>query len=285
MRLLYSGVLLALLLLGCAKEQPQASWVILDSWTLNANPDSQADQGEMTHDISQAFVNMDGQMLGAFELPVKFPIIGDGEHKFVIIPGIINNGISATKKRFPFMEQFEQTVNLVKGDTVAINLSTRYYDDLNFLIEDFESPAIQFDYANESTATLTREDDPSILEWGGYYGSIVLNDTDSLFSGVTTFGEVLPKQGAEIYLEFDYMNSNSLLTGVVSYGNGTYHEDPNIQVNPQDTPEWKHIYIDMKEIVSFRTESPFADMNFTAILDELGTEKYIYMDNIKVIYR
>ncbi len=285
MRLFYSGVLMMLILLGCAKEQPQASWVVLDAWTLNENPDSQEDQGEMTHDISQAFVNMDGQMLGAFELPVKFPVIGDGEHKFVIIPGIINNGISATKKRFPFMEQFEQTVNLVKGDTVAINLTTRYYDDLNFLIEDFESPAIQFDYANESTATLTREDDPSILEWGGYYGSIELNDTDSLFSGVTTFGEVLPKQGAEIYLEFDYMNSNSLLTGVVSYGNGTYHEDPNIQVNPQETPEWKHIYIDMKEIVSFRTESPFADMNFTAILDELGTEKFIYMDNIKVIYR
>lgn len=285
MKLFYSGIVLVFFLLGCAKEQPQASWVILDSWTLNENPDSQADQGVMTHDISQAFVNMDGQILGAFELPAKFPVIGDGEHKFVIIPGIINNGISATKKRFPFMEQFEQTITLVKGDTITISPSTQYYDDLNFLIEDFESPSIQFDYANESTATLTREDDPSILNWGGYYGSILLNDTDSIFSGVTTFGEVLPKQGAEVYLEFDYMNSNSLLTGVVSYGNGTYHEDPNIQVNPQENPVWKHIYVDMKEIISFRTESPFADMNFTAILDETGTQKFIYLDNIKVIYR
>lgn len=285
MRLLYSGVLLAFIFLGCAKEQPQASWVILESWTLNENPDAQADQGVMSHDISQAFVNMDGQILGAFELPAKFPVIGDGQHKFVIIPGIKNNGISATKKRYPFMEQFEQTITLVKGDTITINPSTQYFENLNFLIEDFESPALQFDYASESTATLTREDDPSIVNWGGYYGSITLNDTDSLFSGVTTFGEALPKQGAEIYLEFDYINTNSLLTGVVSYGNGTYHEDPNIQVNPQENPIWKHIYIDMKEIVSFRTESPFADMNFTAILDETGTQKFIYLDNIKVIYR
>lgn len=285
MKLFYASILIIVLLLGCAKEQPQASWVILNSWTLNENPNAQADQGEMSHDISQAFVNMDGKILGAFELPAKFPVIGEGEHNFIIIPGIINNGISATKKRYPLMEQLELTVDLIKGDTITINPETQYYEDLNFLIEDFESPSIQFDYANESNVQLTREDDPAVLQWGGYYGSIVLNNQDSLFSGVTTFGEVLPKQGSEVYLELDYMNSNSMLTGVVSYGNGTYYEDPNIQLNPQDNPVWKHIYIDLKEIISFRTNSPFADMSFTAILDELGTEKFVYLDNIKVIYR
>ena len=183
------------------------------------------------------------------------------------------------------MEQYEGTRTLIKGDTITMNPTTQYYEDLNFLIEDFESPSIQFDYANVSDMQIQRADDPSINQWGSYYGSITLNNTDSLFSGVTTFGEALPKQGAEVYLELDYMNSNSMLTGVVSYGNGTYHEDPNIQLNPQDDPEWKHIYIDLKEIISFRTESPFADMNFTAILDELDTQKFIYLDNIKVIYR
>lgn len=285
MKLFFTGVLIVFLFLGCAKEQPQASWVILEPWTLNANPDAQNDEGALSHDISQAFVNMDGKMLGAFELPAKFPVIGDGEHNFVILPGVINNGISATKRRYPFMEQYEQTVNLVQGDTITISPSTQYYEDLNFLIEDFETPSIQFDYANESDVQITRENDPAIVQWGGYYGSIELNNTDSLFSGVTTFGQVLPKQGAEVYLEFDYMNSNSLLTGVVSYGNGTYHEDPNIQLNPQDDPEWKHIYLDLKEIISFRTNSPYNDMSFTAILDELDTDQFVYLDNIKVIYR
>lgn len=285
MKLFYSSILIVTLLLGCAKEQPQASWIILNSWSLNENPNAQSDEGEMSHDISQAFVNMDGKILGAFELPAKIPVIGEGEHNFIIIPGIINNGISATKKRYPFMEQFELTANLIKGDTITINPETQYFEDLNFLIEDFESPSIKFDYANESDVQLTREDDPTVLKWGGYYGSIVLNNADSLFSGVTTFGEVLPKQGADVYLELDYMNSNSMLTGVVSYGNGTYFEDPNIQLNPQENPVWKHIYIDLKEIISFRTNSPFADMSFTAVLDELGTEKFVYLDNIKVIYR
>jgi hypothetical protein len=285
MKLFYSGLLFAILFLGCAKEQPQASWVILNPWELTENVDAQMDQGQMTGDVSQAFVNMDGKILGAFELPAKFPVIGEGEHNFVIIPGVITNGISSTKTRYPFMDQYEVTVNLIKGDTITMSPTTQYYADLSFLIEDFESPSIQFDYSTESDVQLTRENDPSILKWGGYYGSVVLNDADSLFSAVTTFGQPLPKQGSAVYLELDYMNSNSLLTGVVSYGSGTYHEDPNIQLNPQEDPIWKHIYIDMTEIISFRTGSPFADMNFIAILDELGTEKFIYLDNIKVIYR
>jgi hypothetical protein len=285
MKLFYSGIFIALLLLGCAKEQPEVAWLKLEPWILQENSNATADQGEMSHDISQAFVNMDGEILGAFELPAKIPVIGDGEHDFIIIPGIINNGISATKRRYPFMEQFEQRITLKKNDTVSVTPTTRYFSDLTFLIEDFESPAIQFEYANQSTVQFTREDDPEILQWGGYYGSIVLNEVDTLFSARTTFGEVLPKQGAEVYLEMDYLNTNSMLTGVLSFGNGTFFEDPNIQLNPQENPEWKHIYIELKELISFRTQSPFAEMNFTSVLDKTGSDQYVLLDNIKVIYR
>lgn len=285
MKLLYVSLLFMGLFLGCAKEQPAVAWVKLEPWILQSNPDAQNDEGYLTHDISQAFVNINGKIIGAFELPAKFPVIGEGTQEIIIIPGIKDNGISATKTRYPFMEQFEEMITLVVGDTITVTPKTRYFENLNFLIEDFETPSIQFDYAGESDMQITRENDPAILQYGGYYGSIVLNNTDSLFSGVTTFGEVLPKQGAEIYLELDYMNSNSVLTSVISYGNGTYHEDPNIQLNPQENPEWKHIYINLKEIISFRTNSPFADVSFTAILDEIDTEQFVYLDNIKVIYR
>jgi hypothetical protein len=285
MKLFYSGLFIALLLLGCAKDQPEVAWLKLEPWVLQENNNATADQGAMSHNISQAFVNMDGEILGAFELPVKIPVIGDGDHNFIIIPGIINNGISNTKRRYPFMEQFEQSITLKKNDTVSVTPTTRYFSDLTFLVEDFESPAIQFEYANQSTVQFTREDDPEILQWGGYYGSIVLSEIDSLFSARTTFGAALPKQGAEIYLEMDYYNTNSMLTSVLSFGNGTLYEDPNIQLNPQENPEWKHIYIELKELVSFRTQSPFAEVNLTSLLDKVNSEQYVYLDNIKVIYR
>ena len=94
----------------------------------------------------------------------------------------------------------------------------------------------------------------------------------------------MPKQGAEVYLELDFLNTNSVLTSVISYGNGTYHDDPYIQLNPQDNPVWKHIYIDLKEIVSTRSTSPFNEVSFNMTLDEEGTNKFVLLDNIKVIH-
>ncbi|MEX1192393.1 MAG: hypothetical protein WEA99_10500 [Brumimicrobium sp.] len=274
-------------LFTCAKEQPKTAWLILNEWKLNENPNvSNGAQGEMTHAITQAFVNMDGKMLGVFSLPAKIPVVGEGDHEFVIIPGVINNGISATKKRYPFLEQFTETISLKVNDTVSVTPSTQYYEELKFHIEDFESTTYKFDVSEESTAELNKANDPEVLKWGNYYGEILLNNQDSLISIVSTFGESLPKQAAEVYVELDYMNTNSAVTSVISYGNNTYFNDPFIQLNPQNEGEayWKHIYLDLKEIISTRSTSPFNEFSLSAVLDELGTEKYVYIDNIKIIH-
>jgi hypothetical protein len=286
MKHIFIYVLLALLLFSCAKDQPQVAWLKIDQWDLVSNPDAQSAQGELSHDISQVFVNMDGKSLGVYELPAKIPIIGEGTHDFVLIPGVINNGISATKKRYPFLEQYKGTLTLKQNDTISLIPQTRYYASINFLIEDFESPSLQLDVSTESSATLGRNNDPNILVWGNKYGEVLLNDADSLISFVTNFQTVLPKLGSEVYLEFDYMNTNSLLTSLISYGNGNYYEDPYVQINPQQAANavWKHVYIDLKENISFRQTTPINEAQFTILLDEMGTSKYFYIDNIKLIY-
>ncbi|MEX2485841.1 MAG: hypothetical protein WED10_14820 [Brumimicrobium sp.] len=274
-------------LFTCAKEQPKTAWLILNEWDLNKNPNvSTGAQGEMTHALTQAFVNMDGKMLGVFSLPAKIPVVGEGDHDFIIIPGVKNNGISATKKRYPFLEQFAKSINLKVNDTVSVTPTTQYFEELQFHIEDFESTTFKFDTSEESTAELKKGNDPEVLKWGNYYGEIILNDQDSLISIISTFGESLPKQAAEVYLELDFMNTNSAVTSVISYGNGTYFNDPNIQLNPQNANEayWKHIYIDLKEIISTRNTSPINEIALTAVIDELGTEKYVYIDNVKIIH-
>lgn len=272
-------------LFNCAKKQPEASWLIVEPWELVANPDvGPNDHGELTQNITEAFVNMDGEIIGAFSLPAKIPIIGDGDHDFVIIPGVKNNGISASKRRYPFMEQFTQTVNLIKHDTVHVTPTTMYFNDLNFKIEDFEDATIKFEEASESTATIEKGDDPEYLQWGNSYGQVHLSDSNSLLSIASEFVGSLPKQGAEVYLEFDYINTNSALTSVLSFGNDTFFDDPFIQLNPQENPVWKHIYIDLKEIVSARSISPFNEVSFTFNLDQAGTNKFVYLDNIKVIH-
>lgn len=286
MKHIFSFLFISLILISCKKEQPEAAWLKIDKWILTANPDAENIAGELTHDLTQVFVNMDGKSLGVYELPAKIPIIGNGNHEFVIIPGVKNNGIGETKKRYPFMEQYKGTVNLVKNDTVLLNPTTRYFKSIKFLIEDFESPSMQLEVATESTATIGRNNDPAILQWGNKYGEIKLTDSAALISFVTTFGTVMPKLGSEVYLEFDYMNSNSLLTSVLSYGNGNYYEDPFVVITPQEPNKayWKHAYIDLKEIISYRQFTPINEAGFKLALDDGKSSSFFYIDNIKLVY-
>ena len=280
-------VFLITILFSCVKENPNVAWLKIDKWDLLPNPDANNPEGELTHDFSQVFLNMDGKSLGAYQLPAKVPIIAkEGPHEFVMQVGIINNGISNTKKRYPFTKNFTKTITLKQNDTVSVTSSTQYYPSIHFLIEDFESPSMQLDVSTESSATLGRNNDPAILQWGNKYGEVLLNNTDSLISIITTFGYVLPKSGSEVYLEFDYMNTNSMLTGVISHGNGNFFVDPFVQINPQvkEKAVWKHVYLDLMEIISYRYNTPFNEAQFTIALDKKGAHKYFYIDNIKLIY-
>ena len=69
----------------------------------------------------------------------------------------------------------------------------------------------------------------------------------------TTSKLELPKNGAEVYLEIDYIINSDLLSGIIAYDlNNSTEKHPNIQLNKQksNSKTWKKIYIDLKEIVS-----------------------------------
>lgn len=285
MKYKYFFYLIPFFVINCVKEQQKVSWLKIEKWELLENINANNDQGELTHNFNQVFLNMDGKVIGAFELPAKVPILAQGEHNFVLLPGIVNNGINATKRRYPFVEAYTTDFTLILEDTVTMSPKTMYFDGINFLIEDFESPALSIENDESGNCPLYRDNDPEILKWGNYFGRADLNDQDSLLIAFTTFQQSLPKQNSEVYLEFDYMISNPLITSVISYNSVSFHEDVHVQVNPPKEPEWRKIYIDLKEIISFRSQATVNEQVFTAILDKPGSEKFIYLDNIKVVFR
>jgi len=278
-------IALVFVLFSCVKEQQKVSWLKIEKWDLLPNPLAENEQGELTHNFNQVFLNMDGKVLGAFELPAKVPILAEGEHSFVLLPGIQNNGINNTKKRYPFVEPYEITFTLVLEDTVTMSPTTRYYDNIQFLIEDFENPAPKIITDENSVAQIVRDNDSDFLEWGNFFGRIDLNDEDSVFIAYTNFGYNLPKQNREVYMELDFMNTNSIATSVISYSSSTFYDDIHMQLNPREELEWRHIYLDLREIISFRNQATFNEQGFTALLDEKGEEKFILFDNLKIVYR
>lgn len=271
----------ALMLLSCIKNNPDPSWIEIKEWTLEENPNG-PDAGELTSNFKNAWVYVNDKLMGVFELPCKLPVLMSGSANIKIYPAILNNGISATKKVYPFMEQHEVDVTLVQNEVLTINPVTHYYSNVQFWIEDFEDPSYKLTHSTNSTTDLIPEYDSS---GQNRYARILLTENANYWAAYTNQALSFPI-GTEVYLEVDYYNTNKIVTGLVAAkSDGSTQTHINIAMQAQDpsTVQWKKIYIDLKELVGASGGVEFLQW-FEASLDEGDTEGLILIDNIKVVH-
>ena len=280
------GILSTILLLtGCVKNNPDPAWLEVTEWTLIENPDLVNIEGELSHNFSDAWVYVNDKIIGVFEVPFKIPILQSGTCNIKLYPTVRNNGIAATKKIYPFVDRYEITSELVQNKTLTINPVTKYNSYSQFWIEDFEDAAIKINTDPTSADTMIIGTDPLIMKWNRY-GISTLDAVDSSWVAYTTQELALPK-GEEVYLELDYYNTNSIVTGVIALSSSSAPKNNvNIQLNSQKPAEvkWKKIYLDLKEIISNSSGANSFLMSFQAALDEGDTDGVIVLDNIKVVH-
>jgi len=278
-----------LLLLGCVKNNPDPSWLEVTEWTLLSNTGLSGAEGELTHNFSDAWVYIDDEVIGVFEVPFKIPILKSGPCNIKVYPTIRNNGISASKKIYPFMEVFEVNTELIQNQTITLNPVTKYNSMSQFSIEDFEDPLNLNIMVDQNTSAIKSTPTSNIdLQSfnGNFYGLIQLNTLDSTWIA-STQNQLNINKGRDAYLEIDYYNTNSLTTGLiyVKPDNSTQN-NPNIRLQTQDPSSirWKKIYIDLKELIGYSPNGSNYLQSFIASLDEGKNEGEIRLDNIKVVY-
>lgn len=289
MRIFIIFGLLGLLLNGCVRNNPQPIWLEINEWTIESNPDLAINNEEpeyLSHNFTDVWVYVDNKIIGCFEVPCKIPVLISGDAKNIqLYPAIRNNGISATKKIYPFMDPVDTTMNLVSGQTYTFNPKTRYNSATNFWIEDFESSNIKLDEDPLSAASMSYASN-SAIALSGTYGHVSLNATDPIWIGVTTEALALPK-GSEVYLEVSYRNSTGILTGVKALNqDGSTKDNPNVSMNAQDagSMQWKKIYIQLSEVISYSTNAVLFKQYLTAQLPENQSTADVYIDNIHIVY-
>jgi hypothetical protein len=286
MRLFFNLISLFFLFSACVKNNPDPTWLQVNEWTISANPSLSLQEGELTENISDAWVYINDELIGVFQVPFKIPILKEGNVTFKIYPAIKNNGISATKKIYPFLKEYVINGTLVKNQVFTINPTTQYKDNLNFWIEDFEDASFQItDDPNTSAANI--DTDNIDLQWfnGNAFGKVVLNSTDSTWIAYTSEQLNLPK-GQECYLEIDYKVTNNVTTGLIYVTSESTTNNVHIRLNAQkpDVAVWKKIYIDLRELIGNSPSGSVFSQSFIASLDEGNTEGMILIDNIKVIH-
>ena len=290
-------IVIVSLLSSCVKNNPDPSWITVNGWQLIENPNNLiVNTGVLTHNISEAWVYVDNDLMGVFELPVTIPVLTAGNSVIQIYPAIRNNGIASTKKVYPFLEPYTVSKNLIQNEEVAISPVTQYYSSVKFNVEDFENGGTSVVQEGlTSSALISYSSDPAIYDLeinGGEFLQINLDETNSEWIASTIFnggGSVLNMPlpiGKEVYLEIDYHTTNKFTSGLLGIGSNGLQDNANVTITADEpgSAVWKKIYIDLREIVSGMQGKDYYEFSFQAILDENESSGQINIDNLKAVY-
>ena len=275
-----------LIFVSCIKNNPDPSWLYIDQWSLIANPELSGAEGALSESLSEAWVYIDDQCIGVFELPVKIPILKSGAVNLRVYPGVRVNGISATKKIYPFCEPYACPIVLAQNQTLNISPVTKYSSNAHFYIEDFEGANVMLENdPNTSMANFVLDNVDLQPFNGNTYAKVNLNTTDSIWVAYTTFSSYIPR-GKDAYLEIDYYTTNRVVTSLIAISPGGVKKNTNIQLNKSKPAEvkWKKIYIELKELVGASDASAYFDHGFEAWKERDLANTEIRIDNIKVVY-
>ncbi len=288
------AVILLFMLLTTSCEKFEGSQTIpayLKIDTLAVRIESSS-QGSASSNITDVWVFVDDQMIGAFELPAIIPVLYTGKHKVLIRPGIKLNGMVNLRTFYPFYNPIIQNLiftpdsitNLAKKIITDKAVFTTYTEKSYFTWgENFEDASLTIDSTAKSNVPfeLTASGPPDTFE-GLHSGKIVLPSDTSVFEAVTTEDYSLPKLAAPVFLEIDYRGNNSFTIGLFAITTSQVIQQPVIDIYPKAT--WNKIYVNLTNVVSSFTDAKKFSIFIGATKDSDVAVGEIYIDNLKLVY-
>lgn len=266
-----SFILLLMLAFSCQKEEVSSdipSYISINAIALNENT---------TTNITDAWVYVDDQLQGVYELPALFPILETGYQTLRIRAGIKSNGIASTRITYPFYTSFIDTIMLIKNEITIINPKVNYMDGLedSWLENNFE-PGSSLNLNTDSLSFSTENID------GNKYGKITLQGSMLLSEIITDPLLDLPQVGAPVFLELDYKSNTPFLVGLYENFPEAVLQKDLLWINPKD--DWNKIYINLTSAISEAVGVEFFKVFIVLPRDASLNENTLYLDNIKLVY-
>lgn len=292
-KILFSLIFGIVLFTSCDKlfnEVAEPVYFKIDSFSLETE---YVTQGSSNHDITDAWVYIDDQLQGIYELPAKFPVIAsEGIHDILITPGVKLNGIAATRFQYDVMTSYQTNINVSIGDTIQIEPEVRYRDNAQFLwLEDFEQGGESWIKDGLSDSTLTIQSDSLAFE-GNSYGEIYLRDDQSRFEIQSNNDFIFPKGGTPVFLELNHKsvlgdngsNNNLFGIGLISYTvSSVIQSEPFIYLNSKS--DWNKTYVNLTAEIAANPNA-FAHKIYIGLARDAGNGPvHILIDNLKVVHR
>ncbi len=286
MKQIYSLLFLSILFLSSCKlinpDEDIPAHITISKVSFKAK----AMQGSDSVQIKDIWIYMDNDLVGSYQLPLKAPILKSGKHSMTLRPGVILNGISATRSVNPFYTSVTSDVDLVAGQSITTEPHFTYADGVKFPWnsrgeEDFEEAGITIDSVSSSSCII-RKTNKEVYE-GRYSGIIHLDQGHKNYIGQSSRSFVLPKNKAAVVMEIHVKNTKiPLYIGMyVNLPGGTVMDISHLGVKP--SAQWKMLYVNFTELVSYYPKAESYKVTFKADLGNNDSAN-VYLDDIKIMH-
>ena len=134
-------------------------------------------EGSLTAKITDAWIYVNEQAVGVYQLPCTIPIIADGQTHILISPGIMRNGIPDKRAAYDNYSSYNDTLTMLPLDTVNILPKCHYISGLKFnWMEDFEKGCSLSNYGGDTSILRINSADTNQVLSGTTSGIVKLTD-------------------------------------------------------------------------------------------------------------
>lgn len=270
------------------------SYLKINKITLDPRKSPTETYGTASNNISDAWVFVNGKLLGPFELPASIPVLASGEAKIEVLPGIYGDGQKGARFPFGFYTQYNTTLNLEPGKEYLLTPEVRFAPATVFpfdVYEDFTNFSGVADIQLKAGSPYTLEVNKDTLanftyaagEVGVVYAvpgitqPIVL---ESIFNG--KLPQTISGIQSGVFLEFDYRSTVDFKVGVTATVSG--QSVPVTDLKVRKNRNWTKMYVNLTDEVNIAAlkNGTFGMLWETSSLT--GSRDYFAIDNIRLLH-
>ena len=259
--------------------EPIPTYIHLDSFAFTGNPAL----GTSSHNIKVAYVYLNNQSIGIFDLPATIPVIMDKTGVILVTPGVYQNGLTGTPVQYPYYRSDTFTLAPNPGQIFTPKLKTSYFDFTKLATNiDFEGGAGNNPFKPLTGDTLRKTTNTTQVFEGSGSGLIDFqNGRDT--SESTTSSVIVLEPNVDSYIELDYKCTVPFTVGLYAGNVGTSSQYAYLVGFYPSPNKWTKAYISLRTFVSTYQTS---DKNYNILLkaiNDAGSNGYVLVDNIKIV--
>lgn len=235
--------------------------------------------GTASQSIKQVYVSYNNQSLGAFDLPVTFPVLVEPGGVLQVGPGVDYNGFKGYNVRYNFMN--EDTFHLADAPTQIINLQpkTNYRTSTTLKADDLFDGSTKFvSYIGDDSLKITTQ--PSEVFEGTGSGVFRLTSPQRVADAIFSM-PIAIDPSRDAFMELNYRGNMNIEVGLLLLGGtaGSYQE---YFVGFKPRADWNKVYVGLQ---IFAQQHPGTDyfLLIRAILPEGQASGEAFIDNLKVL--